>query len=374
MRPLTPSDDRGSALVVITILIAGGLVFTLLALVVDLGGLFGERRQAQNAADAAAMALAVRCANDEPECAEDTEARVLAAANAQDGSMSVVEVCGRAGHSWTRAQRLAACGPSSSPSINDCEPALGITNLVRVRTETLTASGADSYRSIFGGATTGQQQALATGACSQATWGVVSSARVALPFLLPICPGNIEEGPFQLQDFYSNDPTQTCGTYTGVTKGWAPGAMYSATQTCETGVTISVGQRIPIQPSTTQLCGDPNVVSDMTTVLTNNMNKENVVPVVGVVECKDPKNPSQPLKSCGAGSFVFTVLGFKAFTLLGFNLHNGPPTGATPSGDWNSSCDKARDCVYGRVGTALTTGNIDPNATDFGVRAVLPIP
>ncbi len=372
--------DEGAVLVIVAIFFAAGVIFSLLALVVDVGGMLGERRESQNAADSASFALAQRCAFDDSECSFDAEAQALANANSRDGVTDITEVCGWAASYWTRAQRLGACGPSTSPVVNDCQPVdtSAYPNVVRVRTYTLTSAGDSEYPSIFGGVFAGEQQGLASGACSQTAWGVPSRAVVALPFLLPICPGNLTTGPFELLDFYSNEPTQDCGDFTDVTLGWALGDIYGDGATCETGVAISVGQRVMFQPSTTHMCGDPNEVDTVSSILAEHIGVSNVVPVVGEVECTDLDKNGNPKKNCGIGNYQFTVVGFKSFVILGFKMHNAEAVGQAPASGWNPECSRSRDCIHGRLGTDIAVGDIDPANPDpdldFGVRIIAPLP
>jgi Putative Flp pilus-assembly TadE/G-like len=60
-----PRDERGAVLVHVTVAIVGLLGFA--ALVIDYGVMWSSRRQAQNAADAAAMAGAISLAYDDPD-------------------------------------------------------------------------------------------------------------------------------------------------------------------------------------------------------------------------------------------------------------------------------------------------------------------
>lgn len=83
--------DRGAVLVWV------GVMLTLLlgvgALVIDTGALYQERRQLQNGADAAALAVAKDCAAGD--CRDEgTTAGELADANATDGRSAVDRVCG----------------------------------------------------------------------------------------------------------------------------------------------------------------------------------------------------------------------------------------------------------------------------------------
>ena len=101
------------------------------AIVLDVGALYQERRELQNGADAAALAVARDCAAGA--CGTyTTNADLLADANADDGDSDVAEVCGN-------APSLPAC--TDPPSVPD------VAKYVRVTTSTRDAeSGGGEVR------------------------------------------------------------------------------------------------------------------------------------------------------------------------------------------------------------------------------------
>lgn len=87
MQRLTPArgDDSGAVAVMVAILMVALLGFV--AVVIDVGAMYSERRQLQNGADAAALAIAQDCAKGKPACGVPVNtARTYAAANANDGT------------------------------------------------------------------------------------------------------------------------------------------------------------------------------------------------------------------------------------------------------------------------------------------------
>jgi Flp pilus assembly protein TadG len=122
MRPLT--GERGAIAVLVAFSLVALMGFG--AIVVDAGALYRERRELQNGADAAALAVASDCAA--AGCgAFTTTADTFADANADDGDSDVAEVCG------SITAGLAACAdpPEGLPDV---------ASYVRVRTTTRNAA------------------------------------------------------------------------------------------------------------------------------------------------------------------------------------------------------------------------------------------
>src|SRR5947208_3628329 len=61
-RGLRRGHDRGAVAGLVAVLLSTGVLLGMAALSVDVGQLYAERRQVQNGADAAALAVAVSCA------------------------------------------------------------------------------------------------------------------------------------------------------------------------------------------------------------------------------------------------------------------------------------------------------------------------
>ena len=167
-------DDSGAVAVLVGILIGGGVLFGLGALVVDVGQLYAERAQLQNGADAGALAVAKSCAQGT--CAPAT-ATSYADANSADGVSAVNLVCG--------SGTLGGC-PASAGTMIDCPaaPAAG-TNYVDVHTSTLTPSGSTLLPPAFARTLLGNQNysGSTVHACAQAEWGPPSAASgVAVTF------------------------------------------------------------------------------------------------------------------------------------------------------------------------------------------------
>ncbi len=158
MRRLTQPDESGVAMIFVTLLVT--TVIAMAALVIDVGAMVQERRELQNGADSAALAIAHSCALDEAACASDASATTAAAlwanGNALDGATSV----------------------DSTDIDQDART-------VAVVTSTKSASGGDLLPFNFGQVISGKAgehlHARAT-----ATWGTVGSGRT-IPLTLSRC-------------------------------------------------------------------------------------------------------------------------------------------------------------------------------------------
>src|SRR5690349_8936465 len=119
LRNLRRRGDAGGAAVIVAILLAGGVLLGMTALVVDVGQLYAEREELQSGADAAAMSVALDCAQRgnttrSNECtAAPSTVGGYADRNAKDGASAIVRVCGS-------DSRLAPCSYSPKGNLTDC--------------------------------------------------------------------------------------------------------------------------------------------------------------------------------------------------------------------------------------------------------------
>ena len=158
------------------ILLWVGLSMTVLlgvgALTIDLGALYVERRQLQNGADAAALAIAYNCATGDSCGSVMATATDLANENSNDGASSVPLVCGV-------GPGLSAGGCSTPAGLD------GATNWVQVFTRTESEGGGNQVPMLLAplvGAVTGKT----VNANSVAQWGGLESAKVSA-IVLPAC-------------------------------------------------------------------------------------------------------------------------------------------------------------------------------------------
>jgi hypothetical protein len=187
-------DDRGAVAVLVAIMMV--VLLAMGTVVVDIGQLYAERRQLQNAADAAALAVAVDC-GDAAGCAAtaaaDAAARVNA--NANDGTATVASpsgpaICGNGGG-------LAPCSPVSLRPGEpwDCGPipnANLAANFVQVRTETSAAGGGNLLPPTLARVLPGHAayDGSTVRACARASWGGPASLTSGLSVTISSCEWN----------------------------------------------------------------------------------------------------------------------------------------------------------------------------------------
>ena len=356
-------DERGAVVVLVSILLAAGVLTGMLAIVVDLGRLYAERRVVQNGADAAVLAIAQHCAKAsvDPKCDSQAAAQEvaldLANGNAPDGFTDVTEVCG--------ASPLASCR-STQATWSNCVDPPAVATFARVRTRTQEASGDFFFPAIFAGLTSPEGKPdLSAGACAQAAWGTANSAMVVLPFVLPACPSVPFGEAVVIEDFDPADPNTSCTALDGmvldpVTKGFAYADLPSENMQCTAPVSIAVGDVLPVETSLTQLCGtnigetlDPYIASGASLIF----------PVVG------------SHAQTGQGQYAFTIISFRSYVLYGYKLKS-KQGGQVPPGGWaKTACGKSaqRSCLYGTFVEEVVPGDIG-TGPNLGVQAIALIP
>lgn len=353
-------DDRGAVIVLVGILLAGGVLTGMLAIVIDLGRVYVERRVVQNAADASALALAQHCARatTDPSCATQAAAEVAAVQlsnqNSPDGFTKVNEVCG--------TTPLKACSGSQATwtnCANTVQPPYA-----RVRTSTQSATGDFFLPVIFGGLNQGPKQ-VNVGACAQARWGSPNSAMVVLPFVLPACPYVPFGTGVVIEDFDPASPNTSCSLPDGtvlnpVTKGFAFADLPGDNKQCTNPVKVSVNDVLPVETSLTQLCG-PNISTTLDPYIASG--ESLIFPVVGGHQ------------QTGQGQYEFTIITFRSFVLKGYKLKS-KEGGSPPPGGWDKTvCNKGsqRSCLYGTFIEEVTTGGVG-GGPNLGVVAIQLVP
>jgi Flp pilus assembly protein TadG len=164
-RRLAGPGERGAIGVLVALLISGGVLFGMGALVIDVGQLYQNRAELQDGADAGALAVAKSCVGGACAPSIATQYATANASRLTGGSAAVNLVCG--------SGSLGAC-PASTGLIYDCPaaPPAG-TNYVDVYTSTKLANGSTLLPPAFAGTLLGNggYKGSTVRACAQAEWG-----------------------------------------------------------------------------------------------------------------------------------------------------------------------------------------------------------
>jgi Flp pilus assembly protein TadG len=355
--------DRGAVAVIVSVLLASGVLLGMAALSVDVGQLMAEREELMSAADGAAQSIAIDCSKNPANCASAkidatvAKAQGIANANGKDGLNDVTYVCGRGGD-------LAACDPSKEPTnVTAClntPPSAGI-NYVEVHTATRTKTStvlpttfASSFVSGYKGTT--------VAACSRVEWG---SPGGGLSVTFAECEwANDTANGTKYYDFPPNPPasaeqviylhgSKASSCNNNPPSGWdAPGGFgwldQDTSSTCYT--TILAGGSYP-----------GNTGSDVSSACQQavvNAQKNHTPILIPIYD-----------GTKGSGSkLVYHAYGVAAFVVTGFYF-DGSPADNVPS--WLTGrqlCDKNEKCIYGFFVSPILDAStpISPSNPDLG--------
>lgn len=162
-------DDQGAVGALVAILLSGGVLLGMGAIVIDVGRLYAEREQLQSGADAASWRVAEACIATPASCTNAGQllnAQTYAANNANDGYADA-QVCvkGISCPVWNTAVTCPAL--SATPG-----------NYVEVRTTTRNSDGSTLLPPVLAGALAGQNyHGKQVGSCARVSWGPPATAR-----------------------------------------------------------------------------------------------------------------------------------------------------------------------------------------------------
>lgn len=378
-------DERGSVAVVLAALVAATLILGSIALVVDGGSLYLERKTVTNASQSAALALARECVEQPSRCEPSMLATQFASLmemsadyaklNSPDGFTQVTEIC----ISGTKVGG-GTCQTLSNNKLDCTPPSTTVGNYVRVRTESQSEDSSIGVRTFFSG-----ESGRRLAACAQARWGNASSAAVYSPFAVSICEWAKQSAlPRILKEFKSSDGVTTCTwqfqdlsgisyTRNGIS-GWAALDLQSTLlptgaaapvscpnpsldQPAKLQIGYQLGQ-ITRDPSSLNYCGDSNLATKMGNWLDQTL----YIPLVST-------------QKLSGNATIHTIEAFAAFKLLGYSLQKGSGNasdrgGTTPSGNW---CPTNTNCIYGEfVSTVSSNSEVSdtPGVPNVGLQAL----
>lgn len=176
-------DERGAVGIIVAVLISGGVLLGMAALVVDVGQIYQNRAELQNGADAAALAIATQCANGT--CPADPVSFATGYAIKNASALTG----GSAGVDCVRGSASSLSDPScpldvaSGSGLTNCpkDPPSG-TNFVDVQTNTALPGGSTLLPPVFAETLVGRSSYDGTTvkACAQAEWGPAGGLAVTI--------------------------------------------------------------------------------------------------------------------------------------------------------------------------------------------------
>jgi Flp pilus assembly protein TadG len=344
--------DRGAITTLVAILLAGGVLLGMGALVVDVGQIVAEREQLQTGADAAAMAVARTCALTPASCGSLSQAKSMASLEANDGANAVTVLCGS-------GPNLTACPPQPT-NLTACigSPPQNA-HYVEVRTATLQSNGSTLLPPIFARTLLGTSYAGTTvSACGRVAWGNPSSA-TNLAITLSVCEWNSMTSngtvyPTAETTIYLHGTGSTCAANPS---GWdAPGGFgyISDSGSCTATVTIlpSGGAITGTDPGSSASLACRDALAAAWAARTPLL-----IPVYDGVT--------------GSGNnTVYHVVGFSEFVLTGFVVGGSAKARSWLTG--NYPCSGSQRCLSGYWVTGLlpASGLTNFGGSNFGATVI----
>jgi Flp pilus assembly protein TadG len=205
------ANERGAVSVIVAILLVTLLGFA--AIAVDVGVIYSERAQLQNGADAAALALAQKCAKD----ASDTDCSTTSALAGSLANQNALD-----GMSKVHSIELDKTGRK-----------------VSVTTSAKEKGGADNSVSLFFADVLGIPN-KEVGTRSSATWGTPSKGPVILPLAIAHCKLNIPAGGASGAEQVLEQSVNGCGGIPGGF-GWMQTTSTKCSITATAGASSNSG-------------------------------------------------------------------------------------------------------------------------------------
>ncbi len=334
-------EDRGGVTTLVAVLLGGGVLLGMGALVLDVGSLYAERETLQTSADAAAMAVGRSCGQNPTGCASTAVATAVQAASQteNDGHAGVTTVCG-----VLAGSALPACPPPATNLTRCLNTPSG--QYVEVRVHTENADGTTVMPPILARALSGNSAYTGTtvAACARVGFGPPNSG-LTPSFTLSVCEWTKMYNPGTPPPPYAFDPTSTLDinpiylhNTTGATtcpagpSGWdAPGGFGwlspTGTSPCTTLITADGSY-----PTSTGNSAPSGCVTAMNADITNQTVL--LVPVYDGVQ------------GTGAGT-TYHVKGLAAFVLTGYFFAQGNGQHVASHITGRDYCSKNDTCLYG---------------------------
>lgn len=382
MLRLLGRDERGGIAVLVAVLISGGVLLGIGALVIDVGQIYQNRAELQSGAEAGALAVARACAAGTcpAGASQYTLATGYADANASGltGHLAQVTlVCGR-----DPKAVLTGCTTGTTSSITDltdCPASPSAGNYVDVHTATQTPAGTvlppAFARTLLGNR---GYSGTTVAACAQAEWGTAEQSN-SLAFTISLCAWQGLVGPDTDGDAGSSVDADADSDDNGAYNTWIPVYVKGKAKACAG----PAGQNIP--GGFGWLASAPGTCTatiDLTTNTTytdpgNNVTgpcKAAVAADVASYAAGNPVTVFVPVfdSTGGTGSnATYHVIGLAGFVIIG----NANLPGMADAGQKNlctsgGSPNKNDPCIEGYFKPGLDPVGSIGSGNNFGANAV----
>jgi hypothetical protein len=336
-RTASAERDAGAVLVWVALLLT--TLCGMGALVIDVGALYVEKRQLQNGADAAALAVAQDCAAGD--CGAFTSrADDYADLNAKDGASAVDEVCGSA--------PLPVCAaPPDVPS--------GALGWVKVGTRTEGAGGGDEVGFLLAPVVEAVSGATVR-ASAVAAWGTLGTA-FTFPFTFSECIFKVLGGQLDPDDPYV--PSGTVTLYAKSGNGNSASSEVLPAEQCGAAPSggTAAGNFGWLSIETTDCLAEITAGGTVGGDTGNSVVAKCDLPAIG-------ETVVVPIYATVTGTgtnAVYTIAGFAGFTITGYDVPGLKTfTCSGPAGSW---------CIQGEF-TAVVEGGEFGGGSNFGAVVV----
>jgi Flp pilus assembly protein TadG len=373
---LLGKDDRGAIGILIAVLIGGGVLLGMAALVVDVGQIYQNRAELQNGADAGALAVARQCGLNN--CI-NTMTTALGYANSNASGLTghtdgVTIVCGHDNQDPGALNPCPAAIESSALTACPQDPTNGA-SFVDVLTSTKLPSGSTLLPPVFAQTLVGgpTYNGTTVQACAQAEWGTAEQSD-SLALTLSLC---------QWQDLTgtggSGFNTDVAVFIKGKAKQCAgpagqnmPGGFDWLQQTSSTSCTAY----IDLTMDTTVTNTGNNVSGACKTALLNDVNSATagkpVTVFVPVFGCNQSAPAWCPVTGTGANAQYY-VVGLAGFVIIGYANIPGMQDNGT-----NTACTSVKGsggnapCLEGYFTPGLdpVAKHVNPSPSPFEVSTI----
>lgn len=401
--------ERGGAAMLVAVLLGGGVIMGFGAITIDVSSLMWERRQVQNGADAAALAMARACAIDPTKCVGSpalngagldalNNGNARDAANGFDTTAYPFGLCGR-------GNALPACSAGSTADLKQCPtlPASLASNAnipyVEVHTQTKASNGSAILptwlvRTLVGGST-----GTTVKACARAAYGAPGTTVASAPITFSMCEwrANTSNGT----SYVTNDPAGIPGYGAAPLPPWPGAATTPTTPGREIIITLQGGPHAPSACYNWQGhdvpggfgylsangCNAAVQQDNWIKIDTGNSSPCDLSPFLGrviylpVFDCtitsgSTPTGPPPAVCNAGNGSNTwYHISGWAKFYLSGYKTGGSQQAGSLVSG--NFPCNGGDRCISGWflegvLRDAPVAGPIAPGSPNYGGYAVQP--